>query len=257
MMNIKQIVKEIFSSIKRDWYLPVTEYQVYSEQEQVVGIWMGKPLYRKTFNAVLPPSIPINNWINVSGVVIDNADNVFVSSSFVIDEENYSIPLSYGAYLLNRVTSDGQYQIFTPNSNGATWAHNRPIIVTIQYTKTTDALTTKKVPFEPLIEYSTDEKMIGYWVDGKPIYRKVINLMPSVSLAKNGWSIIAGGFDSSYDLIDCKLILSKIYGRMIAIPFESNIEKSSGNLRVWDTTADADVTSAIIEYTKTTDQGGS
>ena len=51
-------------------------------------------------------------------------------------------------------------------------------IITIEYTKTTDtAATTPKIPFEPLTEYSTEEKMVGYWIDGKPLYRKVWNVV--------------------------------------------------------------------------------
>ena len=48
----------------------------------------------------------------------------------------------------------------------------QPITVTLKYTKTTDSPSTSKIPFEPLVEYSTDEKFIGYWIDGKKLYRK-------------------------------------------------------------------------------------
>ena len=45
-MKAKQFAEEIIRRV-RGSYLPVTEYQVYSTDETVIGAYMGKPLYRK------------------------------------------------------------------------------------------------------------------------------------------------------------------------------------------------------------------
>ena len=34
-------------------------------------------------------------------------------------------------------------------------------------------------------EYSTEETKIGTWIDGKPLYRKVINAKPTISNTSN------------------------------------------------------------------------
>lgn len=43
-------------------------------------------------------------------------------------------------------------------------------------TSTTDTYTCNYINEARLEEYSTTEKIIGTWIDGKPIYRKVLNI---------------------------------------------------------------------------------
>jgi hypothetical protein len=54
-----------------------------------------------------------------------------------------------------------------------TWGaqSTRTIYFVIQYTKTTDSA----ISIGSDTDYSTDEKVIGTWIDGKPVYQKTYN----------------------------------------------------------------------------------
>ena len=60
-------------------------------------------------------------------------------------------------------------------------------------TSTTDTYSCNYINKARLEEYSTTEKIIGTWIDGKPIYRKVLN---SVGLAGNTKKSIAYNIDN-------------------------------------------------------------
>ena len=60
-------------------------------------------------------------------------------------------------------------------------------------TSTTDTYSCNYINEARLEEYSTTEKIIGTWIDGKPIYRKVLN---SVGLAGNTKKSIAYNIDN-------------------------------------------------------------
>ena len=60
-------------------------------------------------------------------------------------------------------------------------------------TSTTDTYSCNYINEAKLEEYSTTEKIIGRWIDGKPIYRKVLN---SVGLAGNTKKSIAYNIDN-------------------------------------------------------------
>ena len=248
-MNIKQIVKEIFSNIKKDWYLPVTEYQVYSEQEQVVGVWTdGKPLYRKVVYSTTSKTgwsvaytEPEAEMLRV--VVCEvNLDNSWHPATYQTTTSRLCVSVSGN----------------TVKYDMSAFPVGRPVRLIIEYTKTTDTTTTKKVPFEPLVEYSTDEKMIGYWIDGKPLYRKTVT-----TVVVNG--SISG--TSIENIEHCKSIQwsfkntnnhgvtgSPTYnGANMYYDYPNLIIRGEG-FAAW---AINQVVHIIIEYTKTTDQGGS
>ena len=169
-MKTKEVIKEMFSKIKSNWYLPVTEHQVYSEQEQVIGRWIdGKPLYRKTITNLTSK----NGWVIV--YTQENADmlRVVACDVNISDETNDWLPATYQATSSSRAcySIKGNSIKFEMSAFG----ENKPVRLIIEYTKTTDSPETTKVPFEPLIEYSTDEKMIGWWIDGEPLYRKTVD----------------------------------------------------------------------------------
>lgn len=60
-------------------------------------------------------------------------------------------------------------------------------------TSTTDTYSCNYINKARLEEYSTTEKIIGTWIDGKPIYRKVLN---SAGLAGNTKKSIAYNIDN-------------------------------------------------------------
>lgn len=106
--------------------------------------------------------------------------------------------------------------------------------------------------------YSTEEQVIGTWIDGKPIYRKVLSTGSSViSLSNNTWkSIITQEIDIEV------LLRGDIYQNNPSYPSLLNYisiqySKDNGQFMAINTRgSNMEImaeSSLIIEYTKTTD----
>ena len=147
-------------------------FDYYSEEEQLIGQWVdGKPLYRK---------------------YVYLGKNKDTDSVFSIDEST-SMSIVNAIMLINNSSAnlsitlacDACYENGKINVMGArNWTadNNRLIYAVIEYTKTTDTSIDKKeivanginMQLYDGTHYSEDELLIGQWVDGKPLYRKVV-----------------------------------------------------------------------------------
>lgn len=156
---------------------------IYSTSEKVVGCWVdGRPVYQKTINfGALPNAAPksVNHGISSLGNIVD-AFGVFWNSSKVT-----------GTIPYNSVNQSGQSGT---NSTVAMHLNATQVVlvtfidlsaytncyITVQYTKTTDAA--NSFNYGDPNEYSTTEKIVGSWIDGKPLYQKTITYtMPTIS----------------------------------------------------------------------------
>jgi hypothetical protein len=97
--------------------------------------------------------------------------------------------------------------------------------------------------------YSTDEQVIGTWIDGKPLYRRTFNNL-SISLSGNSWTstgiTIPNAKPIKIDGISGSGNLDTI---VLSASIESNGELSVFNVRSATTTC----ATLTIQYTKTTD----
>ena len=103
--------------------------------------------------------------------------------------------------------------------------------------------------------YSMDEQVVGTWIDGKPIYRRIVKSTSSITIPKDTWITICSVSD--WNALD--LILFS-FGRRTANDSRQDIMDVSGqiwqgNLRGHRTTG---ITCdngyiIIVEFTKTTD----
>lgn len=106
--------------------------------------------------------------------------------------------------------------------------------------------------------YSTDEKIIGYWIDGKPIYRRVISgvyqsgttLVSNVSTLIHAYGCGDVGTGAIrtipyYEIYDNRVYLLDIRknGNNVIVNAQNNGSSASTSSG----------TNIIIEYTKTTD----
>ena len=126
-------------------------------------------------------------------------------------------------------------------------------------TSTTDTYTCNYINEARLEEYSTTEKIIGTWIDGKPIYRKVlnvgtvttqktyithnianlgklVNLYGTCNRNDNVQQIIPGNY------ANWEIYLYDVYSKEVTINFSAN----QWSRNPYDIVV-------IIEYTKTTD----
>lgn len=106
-----------------------------------------------------------------------------------------------------------------------------------------------------LQDYSTDEQIIGTWIDGKPIYRRIV----SVSVADSGkqTSLVDDAFSSIELIIEAKLyrISSSASVNNAYLSVEINKLKSYSNqIIIYPTkTSFSNCTHLLLEYTKSTD----
>lgn len=138
---------------------------LYSTDEKMIGKWTdGKPLYQKTIEI---SSVTRKSW-NSTAHGISNIDKVVKYEGFLLK--------SNGA--IQSLGTDDAEKImgFASRTNVELWldldlSSAQGAIVTIQYTKTTD---TSTVPISDGNDYSTDEQIVGTWINGKPLYQKTI-----------------------------------------------------------------------------------
>lgn len=98
--------------------------------------------------------------------------------------------------------------------------------------------------------WSTEEKVIGKWIDGKPIYRQVLNI--------NAINLLDWQYIPETNNLNIKKLIKVLamgttdsFSDSIAVPYVRR--DSNGNFQFvvysWDLVA----TTLILEYTKTTD----
>lgn len=103
--------------------------------------------------------------------------------------------------------------------------------------------------------YSTTEQVVGTWIDGKPIYRKVINKTTAISA--NNWTPFYYSTDLGISNIDFIRVIDAILtktGNVKESVWSSpaRLQYLNGYLSIF---VDSDVSGEqfIVEYTKTTD----
>ena len=192
---------------------------IYSTDEREIGVWAdGKPLYEKTLYYAGATSGQFSIPHGISN--LERA--VYGIGSF---HDNYGDNGS--DVILPRISNDGYHCgisavnkteviIFIP-----TVFSTRPvdIYVTIQYTKTNDEAgsglwTPQGTPAQ---HYSTEEQVIGTWVDGSTLYEKSYYI---ASPTKDNWASMA---DISTWGIDVIVELVGVYKRSWS---ESNSQQS-------------------------------
>lgn len=158
---------------------------IYSTTEREVGVWTdGKPLYQKTFLTTSPSDNISTNIIEVTNLNID----VCGKCAGVIYNALNQTHEGGGRFVLwmrENFQSSGKDYIACTVSNSSYYSNT--MLVTIQYTKTTDTPGSGKYTTlgVPSTHYSTDEQVVGTWIDGKPLYQKTIHTS-GISMKLNG-----------------------------------------------------------------------
>lgn len=178
---------------------------LYGTEEKVIGKWInGKPLYQK----VIPFTTTLQNnvWIETPEL-IDDKERII--QTFVIANLLY-MPI------MGNVDRDGSnyVRIWSMRSTICDITH-----VVIQYTKTTDEENSfnigmvENINLEQNIDfsniYSIDERIVGSWVNGKPIYQKVINLSETIVLQSYVWTNVFM-IENMEKIIDIECIIGTV-----------------------------------------------
>ena len=137
---------------------------------------------------------------------------------------------------------------------------SRPTNTSVLY-----CIATKNIYLNPSLDYSTDEKIVGTWIDGKPIYQKTIQLTKATSA--NTWYLtpIGASVDTVVSLKGfCTdnahywSFENPMYGDATLPSFYAqNNNETTANIIAFYSTSNAWVGRtlyyATIQYTKTTD----
>lgn len=159
---------------------------IYSEEEREVGVWTdGKPLYQKTFNFVNVTTL--NSWVstnhNISNIdKITNYNAIFTrtSDNWTVKADHYEgSSTAYISSNADKTQIHFKIAISSGTYNGS---------FTIQYTKTTDTAGSGiwTTTGEYAHHYSTTERVIGTWTDGKTLYEKCIQTRISTPTTLGG-----------------------------------------------------------------------
>lgn len=227
----------------------------YSTDEKVIGRWIdGKPLYQKTVNVDVytTGNIPKDgNSIAIPNLRAElNIENVIIG--YLSRTNCYTNP----AILWIDANSN---QLMIEGTD--TMAYSSSIIryLTIRYTKTTDSASTT-IQEDPN-EYSTDEKIIGKWIDGKPIYQRTfaLTLHPTAPAAE---TLTAHGITDLSKVIDIRgYWYAGSVNYSLSLPRSSNTQLKDNidiyvdntNIHFVDCPTTATEAYVTLQYTKTTD----
>lgn len=205
----------------------------YSTQPRVIGEWIdGKPLYELTIEVNF--NLPSQTWGGFT--MTDNIDTAV--SGKIIDYNNNSYPC---------VISKDKYVMQFRNVA----IDVRKIV--IQYTKPTDATTTPVA--NVLHNYSTNEQIVGAWVDGSPIYEKAFIATSSRTIGQYNWVSISDiplNNSNCKNIIDIKVINTQAEGG-VYYPLIAS-KNTNDYLIVLGTRPDGTYTTAgsvfVVQYTK-------
>lgn len=161
---------------------------IYSTTEKMIGQWTdGKPLYQKSFSVSKSVSsdATVTLFTHTGCDYVDIAKSEFIRSS---DSTVYTLP---NATCVLKIKSNGEVQANA--ASGATY--NGIWKITLQYTKTTDSAISIGVD----TDYSTTEKIVGTWIDGKYLYQKVVTTntaVPSGATLIHREAMASTGYDT-------------------------------------------------------------
>lgn len=160
---------------------------------------------------------------------------------------------NYGFTNTDKISSDtsiGYSQINASRTSGGGWqvCKTRPTNTSVNYII---KVMQSSVPLEMMDNYSTDETVIGTWIDGKPIYRKVYTGL-NFSLVAGQW-VNVGVTIPNVDILVTGRVLRQVNGtrgdiRDGALQVNSNGAVSGYTMAGWGS-----CNMIILEYTKTTD----
>ena len=148
---------------------------IYSTEEREIGVWTdGKPLYEKTIDCGALP----NNTTKTVSHGISNFEHMvgYSGVAFMPNINDIPIPFVHNASLGDNVCffiDSSEITLRTSSDKSGYTAS----YITLRYTKTTDTAgsgswTPQGVPTH---HYSTDEQVIGTWIDGSTLYEKIFN----------------------------------------------------------------------------------
>ena len=250
--NVWNVAYSVYGLMQGSPITFLSEYAsaCYDTNEREVGCWVdGKPIYQKT---VVLTSIDYDtNWHDRAHG-ISNIENIVDAKAILTTTNGYFYPVptprantNYGV-TLELTTTNVSYMnnwVSQPDT----------MYVTLQYTKTTDTAGSGKLTptgFETH-HYSTNEQIVGTWIDGKPLYEQVLPMTQAFSCTANTWAeteFAKGTKKALYKVVivnDAGAVIDSLSGGFV----NNNVALNSPRAF----SINANTASLILQFTKTTD----
>ena len=204
---------------------------LYSTDETIIGRWIdGKPIYQKT-------------WTGLS-ISMSWNDKYLTTANFTITNHGFENIIKCLLHKTNKYVWQANAEISNANTiNVQSVGADTFNSITLQYTKTTDSA----VYIGDDTDYSTDEKIIGTWIDGSPIYQKTFTGL-NVSVNGTNWATICTIPNVKY-VVDLKLFYNNSGGLNTLCFKEAEPNNSNGTVKILGANSRT-VSVASIQYTK-------
>ena len=240
---------------------------MYSTSEKIVGCWTdGKPVYQKTINFTTPT---VKSGTATQEYAIGTTIDEIIDYNVVLCSSTYYYmkfsEINFGRQAVENKTIENGAINFRAYSNlhnlypntfrvqvSNTAYMDQPARVTIQYTKTTDAAGSFNIADEN--DYSTTEKIVGTWIDGKPVYQRCFVLTNSITLVPDQFLSISEVTIQNARNIKTQINMNSGGGNSFAI--DAKIQDDHPSIRYTGSTSGLTLgegTVLICQYTKTTD----
>lgn len=231
---------------------------IYDEQERIIGRWSdGRPIYQKT---VTTTEMVICNYIDYINVPCSNLPvNIDILLCCKISEDFHSFYMTVA-----KIDSDNVLKIWSSAPQGSLGL-NAGTYITLQYTKTTD----EPNSFRPdMIEnisimrnldfsniYTEEERIIGCWIDGRPIYQKTW----TINMGSSNWTKTQNITNEDFQMIN-EILKAETYDTDSTTPRHvicSSKKMSNTVIRFYTIEEMASIDHYTLMYTKTTDEENS
>lgn len=238
-------------------YLPT----IYSEEERQVGVWTdGKPLYQITVDVANPSNDSNEHLVDLSALSIEKCPYLF---GYAVRHSGANDLTCYA----NSIETDGwyyfkaRYDNFRDSIMYVCLFRNDSISrmkFTIQYTKTTDVAGSGD--WTPsgarAVHYSTNEQVIGTWIDGKPLYEKAFTGLSQPTNGDNWVTINGVTIPNIGEVISLNAFSVGGSGNMIKVALAEYSRNNNGDgvqVSVVSSSFNRTINTAVVQYTKTTD----
>lgn len=231
---------------------------IYSEEERCIGVWTdGKPLYQKTLvvpsvgsvgSSLITPiqinDIPFDFVTVINANIYDGNDKRWYPLSSLMKATTSRI------FIAPYLNKDASPVVFYASlyTGGDTFSNLGEFNVTIQYTKSTDIAgdgdwTPSGVK---AVHYSTNEHVIGTWIDGKTLYEKTVYSTSSLNYGQRN-SISTGILDADEVPLITGSVSYGSNGSYLPLPYAEagtnevikvgEFNKENGNIQIFVGTA--------------------
>ena len=175
---------------------------LYSTDEKMIGQWInGKPLYQRAFSLTIPTADD-KVYIAIESDIEDCIES-FGYASFgdgtwmCLSNSDLNNKRSFYAQTAKSTSSSnyGKLRFFFQG----TILYGQPAVIVAKYTKISDTA----ISIGSDTDYSTEEKIIGTWIDGKPLYQRTLKItdLSAISSTVRGWYIVYSDSVTKYDML--------------------------------------------------------